>query len=582
MSEDKIEQLLKFSNPLKVLYVEDNEESRVSTSGMLENFFGQISVAIDGRDGWEKFRQENFDLIISDINMPQMNGIEMVNKIRELNSDIPILILSAYNESEYFMDTIRMGIDGYLLKPIEFEQFVESIRKIVEKIRLKKENEDYQENLKSRVKEKTDELKYLYYHDALTGLQNRTALLENIDHFQASGLSLIDLNRFSAINDIYGAEIGDKILVGVAKVLAEIADGECSVHRISGDQFVYLNTKCYDLAFCIQKANEVIETIKSTAIKIDVNGSEIEVNLSVTIAVANDMEGSKFLGCADMALNYAKKTYQPLVVYSEGLGLEKHYVDDLKAVSVVKEALKEDRLVPFFQPIIKEDGITYECLARILDDGKVISPFFFIDSIKNTPYYHELTKMMIRKSIDVFRDRPESFSLNLSFEDISNKKIVMFIKEQLAATDIAKRLILEILETEDIEDFSVVRDFIVQMKALGVKVALDDFGSGYSNFSHLIELKPDYIKIDGSLIKNIDKDINSHILSKAIVNFSKEMGIKVIAEYVHSESVYEKVKELDVYGCQGYFFSEPLDVLEPVQYKKEELCGGREPALIET
>ena len=164
---------------------------------------------------------------------------------------------------------------------------------------------------------------------------------------------------------------------------------------------------------------------------------------------------------------------------------------------------------------------------------------------------------MIKKSINTFKDRDESFSINLSYEDISNIEIVKFIKEQLKDSNIASQLIFEILETESIENFTLVRDFIIDMRILGVRIAIDDFGSGYANFSHLIELKPDYIKIDGSLIKNIDKDINAFILVKAINIFSKEMGIKVIAEYIHNEDVSEKVKELDIYGYQGYFFSEP-------------------------
>ncbi|MCD6172973.1 MAG: EAL domain-containing protein, partial [Sulfurimonas sp.] len=301
-----------------------------------------------------------------------------------------------------------------------------------------------------------------------------------------------------------------------------------------------------------------IQNISATAIDANVDGFSIKVNLSVTISIVHNSDNNNFLECADMALNYAKSTHQLLLVYSDDLGLKKKYLDDLKAVEIVKKALIEDTIVPFFQKIIKKDTITYECLVRILEDGKVISPFFFIDAIKKTTYYHELTKVMIKKSINIFKDRKESFSINLSYEDISNRDIIEFIKEQLATTNIASQLIFEILETESIENFSVVRDFIMNMRSFGVRIAIDDFGSGYANFSHLIELKPDYIKIDGSLIKNIDKDINAFILVKAITTFSQEMGIKVIAEYIHSEDVYKKVQELDIYGYQGYFFSEPL------------------------
>jgi len=557
MNEELIKQLLKVSKMVKVLYVEDNEEARLSTLGMLENFFKHITVAVDGVDGWEKFQSAEYDLVISDINMPRMSGIEMINEIRKINHDVSILILSAYNESEYFMDTIRIGIDGYLLKPIEFEQFVEVISKSIEKIELRRENSDYKKNLEAKVKEKTRALEYIYYHDALTDLENRNALIQSSKNYHANGLILIDIDKFSSINSIYGEKIGNDILINVSKKLIEIATGECSVHRISGDQFAYLNVKCHDLKFCIKKANEVIQTIALSAIDASFKGHSIKINLSVTLSIVHGIKEDNFIECADMALNLAKRSHKSLIVYSDDLDLERKHLDDLKAVAMVKKALEEDRVVPFFQQIVKKESLTYECLVRIIKEDSIVSPFFFIDAIKKTPYYQELTKVMIKKSIDMFKGREESFSINLSYEDISNTKTVEFIKKQLVISNVAKQLIFEILETESIENFSIVRDFIVDMKALGVRIALDDFGSGYANFSHLIELKPDYIKIDGSLIKNIDKDNNAFILVKSITKFSKEMGIKVIAEYIHNEDVYDKVKELDIYGYQGYYLSVP-------------------------
>jgi len=561
MKEETLNLLLNISKLLKVLYVEDNETARISTLGMLENFFEYIDIAVDGLDGLEKFKKGGYDLIISDINMPNMNGIEMINEIRKIDKDVSVLILSAYNEPEYFIETIRMGIDGYLLKPIEFEQFVEVIRKSIEKIDLRQQNDDYKKNLEVKIKEKTQELEHLYYHDALTGLENRDALLQRFKEHGANGLMLIDIDKFSAINSIYGEKIGDDILVNVSKILNDVADNECSLYRISGDQFAFLNVKCHELDFCVKKAKKVIQSIASSAIDANVDDFSMKVNLSVTVAIVHNME-ENFLEYADMALKYAKRTHQSILIYSDDLGLRQRSLDDLKAVQMVKKALQEDRVVPFFQKIVKKDTTTYECLVRVIEDDKVISPFFFIEAIKKTPYYHELTKTMIRKSVSAFKNREESFSVNLSYEDISDPSIVEFIKEQLRDNDISNQLIFEILETENIENFSVVRDFILDMKKFGVKIAIDDFGSGYANFSHLIELKPDFIKIDGSLIKNIDTDTNAFILVRAITIFSKEMGIKVIAEFIHNESVYKKLQEVDIYGYQGYYFSEPLSEIK--------------------
>ena len=145
-----MKKLMEFATKLKVLYVEDNQDARESTLGLLDNIFNNIATAINGEDGLDKFQKDNFDLILSDINMPKMNGIEMIIKIREINKDIPILILSAYNESGYFIETIRQGVEGYLLKPIDLNQFITAINKAIEKIYLKREIELYQNSLEKK------------------------------------------------------------------------------------------------------------------------------------------------------------------------------------------------------------------------------------------------------------------------------------------------------------------------------------------------------------------------------------------------------------------------------------------------
>ena len=119
------------------------------------------------------------------------------------------------------------------------------------------------------------------------------------------------------------------------------------------------------------------------------------------------------------------------------------------------------------------------------------------------------------------------------------------------------RLVFEILESENLSDYDFLEEFVLKYKKLGIKIAIDDFGSGYSNFIRIIRLKPDYLKIDGSLIKNIDKDNNSYEIVKSIIAFSKTLNIKTIAEYVHSEEIFNLLLELDVDEFQGYYFGKP-------------------------
>lgn len=555
-----IDELIKFAQGLKVLYVEDNKEARESTLGLLENIFDNIVTAINGEDGLEKFKQDIFDLILTDINMPKMNGMEMIDKIREINKDIPILIISAYNESGYFISTVKQGVEGYLLKPIDLDQFLDMIKKAIEKIYLKRELKIYQNGLEEKVKEQTKKLYRQLYYDSLTSLKNKSSLLKVIEKQNPFGLMLIDINNFSDINDLYGSDVGDEILINMSKLLLKLSKDRYRVFRVGENQFAFLDIKDDHHSFTRNVATNISNEIEDTTII--AKGGTIKVNISITASVVSNCETNTMFKNAQIALHYAKKTNQHIVFYSDELNLDKHYKKELDAVVLVKNALAEDRVIPVFQKIKKSQKYeTYECLVRIRQDGKLILPFIFLDAIKKTKYYTELTKTMIKKSFEKFKDTDTHFSINLSFEDFSNKSLVKFIEDILKRTNMAHQLTIELIESESIDNFQIVKDFMKKMQNLGVKISIDDFGSGYSNFSHILELNPDSIKVDGSLIKNICKDKKSYIIVKTIINFAKELGVDTVAEHVHTLEVLEKAKELHIDGYQGYFIAKPSETI---------------------
>ena len=164
---------------------------------------------------------------------------------------------------------------------------------------------------------------------------------------------------------------------------------------------------------------------------------------------------------------------------------------------------------------------------------------------------------MIQKSCQYFENLNFDFSVNLSVEDILDKDIVEYIKINIQKYHVGNKIVFEILESEGIENYEEVSLFIKEMKLLGCRIAIDDFGSGYSNFDHLLKLDIDYIKIDGSLIKNLDTDVNAQIVVETIVDFAQKLKILTVAEFVHSEAVLKKVKELNVNRTQGFFLAEP-------------------------
>ncbi|MDX9756759.1 MAG: EAL domain-containing protein, partial [Sulfurimonas sp.] len=204
--------------------------------------------------------------------------------------------------------------------------------------------------------------------------------------------------------------------------------------------------------------------------------------------------------------------------------------------------------------------VKYEALMRIMDNnGAYITPIHFLELAKKNKLYHQLTKIMIEKTFKKFENLPYSVSINISVEDILNKEINRFILDKLKNTGMGEKIVFEIIESEGIENFEQVLEFINKIKIYGAKISIDDFGTGYSNFDYLMKLKVDYIKIDGSMIRGIDTDKNSQMVTKTIVNFAKNMGIKTVAEFVHSKNVFMKVQELDVDFSQGYYFGEPTD-----------------------
>ncbi|QOG11212.1 EAL domain-containing protein [Arcobacter sp. FWKO B] len=554
--------IIKECKNTNVLYVEDDIETVASVSEVLKTFFNKVYIAYNGKDGLDNFlaNKDDIDIVISDIVMPEKSGLEMVQDIRKIDSGVSIIMLSANSDLDSLLDIIRYGVDGFLIKPLEYNQFISTISQIVEKIALKRQNEEYKQYLEEKIKQKSEELKKQYYIDKLTGLKNRLALLDDIKKYNSSKLILFDINRFSAVNDVYGHEIGDSVLRLVANILNKMVYNSCDVYRISSDQFVILPKSCDELSFCMKLIEDLLNDLSLQDITFDIDDMIIEVGISATFAIVTDVPSKKLLECGYTALAYAKTTNQPYIHYKKSLEQKINHKKKLEAVKLIKKALEEDRLIPYYQPIYKaDDSVSYECLARVIKgDTEIVLPSSFMAEIKSTPYYTKVTKTMIQKSFSYFENKPYKFSINLSFEDILNQQIVDYLLEQLQERNLSNRLIIEILESESIDNYEVVKNFITQIRKFDVAIAIDDFGSGYSNFSYMLELEPDYIKIDGSIIQNISQDSKAYSIAKSIVYFANELGIKTIAEFIKDKDVYEKSLELDIYGRQGFFLGKPV------------------------
>ncbi len=398
----------------------------------------------------------------------------------------------------------------------------------------------------------------MLYKDSLTELRNRTFLLQEIEDKKTRGVMLIDIRNFHTINDVYGESVGNLILKSFADFLRRHCDAP-NIYRLSGNTFALLNMCDRPPEACMNIARKIVRDVQAENFYFKKEETILECAISVAIGISNEAGGKDHLEHADMALNYAKRYHKSIVLYSDSLNIKQGYEQDIAIVKMVKKALDDDRIIPFFQPVFKGEMVFYyESLIRIrAEDGTILSPCHFLDIIKHTTYYSYLTRRMIKKSFAIFQKLDSRLAINLSFLDFLNTGTVEYLIRMIKEYDMGKKLIAEILESEVFQDYESAIEQIKRFRSLGAKIAIDDFGSGYSNFVHLTLIDPDYIKIDGSLIKNIDTDAKSLAICKAIIGFARDLNIETIAEFIHSKEIFDITTRLKVDKHQGFYLGEP-------------------------
>jgi len=577
MAKPDIATLKKYSKDLKLLYVEDNHEVREQTCKMLENFFDKITTAVDGEDGWQKYQRDNFDIIITDINMPTLSGLEMLEKIRKRDYDIVCIIISAHDEISHFTQSIALGVDGYLLKPIEMQPFLTLLYKSVHKIKLYKEQQAYKQSLEEQIIERTAALEKQLYTDDLTNAGSRYAFLEELSTCEEEctpTLFLLNIDAFTIYNELYGIEVGNEILIAFSKLMQEYANThQYSFYRIAGDEFVlYHKESGININKSEETINEIFDLLKKHPLYIPSIDEYITISVTVGLSFSNENP----LGKADMAMKAAKKSAKKFVTYHPGMDTKADLQKTLYWRKEIEQALAEDRVIPFFQPIVDRDqNITkYEALMRIKqyenNKIKLVSPFEFLDIAIKTKQYNALSFRLIQSAIDTMKTKGVSLSLNINLSDIYNHNLIDMLREEIISFNKFNQangtpqnhIILEILENDNIEHYHLLSKKLVQFKQVAAKIAIDDFGSGYSNFSHIIGISPHYLKIDASLIKDINTNRKSYEMVKAIVQFAKSLGIKTIAEFVSSKAIFDITYELGVDEFQGYYFGKPMSIEE--------------------
>jgi len=410
--------------------------------------------------------------------------------------------------------------------------------------------------------EHQSELTDLLYTDTGTGLKNRNALIKDIQTDIKLSAILINIDNFSHINNLNGENFGDKVLLEFSTFVYDnfCQDNEMELYRLSGDEFILISPN-NNLIESYQCAQKIFKQCADTSILID----EQEVSLNITIGISLE-ENRQLITTANMAIVAARKESISIKIYTDKLSLNDEYENNLKWIKEIKDAIEDDRITIFYQPIIDNNDPShkkYEVLLRLIDkEGNVITPHHFLEIAKKAKRYKQLTKIVLNKAFEAFKDNDYDFSVNITIDDILDEDMNNYIIETLNKYNISNRVIFEIVESESIENFDAIEKFITMVKYYGCRISIDDFGTGYSNFEYLMRLQADYIKIDGSIIKEITTNKRAELITSVIVAFAKEMNIETIGEYVETKEINDKLIELGVNKSQGYYFGKPQATLE--------------------
>lgn len=396
------------------------------------------------------------------------------------------------------------------------------------------------------------------HYDYLTNVANRFALIDYLQDLKHANIFLVDIDNFNNINNNYGFETGDRVLVRIAELLSLAKPYNSKLFRINSDEFAIVCLEMMSVQRLSDAASSMISFFDQTEIEIAKN-LNIKVSISVGIAIGG---GCEILNQARTAIEELREHKRAsFKIYDASSAFIKKQQENIYWIHKIKEAFEGEHLLTYYQPIV--NNVTgkvekYECLIRICDNGILTPPIRFMEASKLTGTLSLVTKTVISQSFKMFSANEDEFSINITNTDLYLNFLEEFLLKNAKKYGILpSRVVLEILEDIDTLNTPEILEQLSSLRRHGFKIAIDDFGSQSSNFSRLLEFSPDYLKIDGSFIKNILEDKKSLIIVEAVILLCKKSNIKIIAEFVHSAEVQAKVKELGIEYSQGYYLGEP-------------------------
>jgi len=422
------------------------------------------------------------------------------------------------------------------------------------------------------------QIMFMANRDPLTNLLNRRRFHEDMESWLAQtrrfgikgAVLFLDIDNFKYINDSLGHQAGDKLLIAIADLLRERLRETDILARLGGDEFAIILPHA-DVSLAESVANQIRELVQyHTSVEKNYPPG-ITVSIGIAMFPGHGDTVETLLSYADLAMYRAKEEGRNRVcVYTSE---QKTQIESrLVWQKSIHEALNRNNFVLFLQPIIdirQNLIIGHEALLRMVSEkGDTVAPSSFLDIAERFGLIHDIDRWVVSRAIRLIQklkqdNKPAYLEVNLSGRSFADKKLLPLIRNELTETGIdPSSLVFEITETALIENMAAAQLFIAELKSLGFRFALDDFGIGFSSFNYLKLLPVDYLKIDGSFVRNLPHDTVDQHLVKAMVEVSRGLGKKTIAEFVENEETLRLLREYGVDYAQGYHIGKPRHVSE--------------------
>lgn len=519
-------------------------------SGTISNLIGECSIYPLGK---------SFETLFSNSKKCEFD-FDAYKKILQKKENISNFTFNVKNKNKE-IDIFRVNAKSIFNERNEFEGYRGVIRSITEE------------------KSLLERIAYDAKHDSLTGLVNRNEFEKQLkrvlnsikDKKEDSILCYLDLDHFKVVNDAAGHAAGDNLLIRLCQILEGKVRASDVVARLGGDEFGIILEGC-PLNNAVAVCENILRAINQYIFEWDKQRFKVGVSIGIAIINENSTNEAMIMSQADMACYRAKELgrNQMHIAHTNDTAIIERS-SEFSYVSEINDALNNDRLFLMKQPIVSVSNLDdevphYEVLSRILDaKGNIISPNDFIRVAERYGMITDVDRFVIKKAFQFHRqEHAESdvvISINLSGNTVSDPYILDFIEAELKASQLRPESVcFEITETAAISSIKKAINIITKLKAIGVKFALDDFGSGLSSFGYLKDLPVDYLKIDGAFVKNIVENDKDRAIVRSINEVAKAMGMQTIAEFVENNEILDILKDIGVDYAQGYGVGKPKRV----------------------